>query len=233
MLKEGDIVGSYQLVRQLGQGAMGAVFEAVHTRIRNKRAAVKLLRSDLVAYPTAFARFEREAEAAASIGHEGIIDVYDYGQTDDGSPFLVMELLQGRSLADELKEDPLTGQFVPLAMDFTILVAGGVLSALAAAHATGIIHRDLKPDNIFLVTTSEGLPQVKILDFGIALISELGGGKSEFSLTKTGMIVGTPLYMSPEQAMGDRELVDQRTDVWSMGVILYQCLPGQYPFCYD
>ena len=227
----GDVIdGKYRLVRLIGEGGMGAVYEATHARIRSKRAAVKILHPGLADNYEVIARFEREAEAAAAVGHEGIIDVYDLGQCPDGAPFLIMEFLEGRSLADALGEDEETGISEPLDIALSVFIACSVLSALSAAHEAGIIHRDLKPDNIFLVDTGAERPKVKILDFGIARITEPGDDRRQNTLTRTGAILGTPFFMSPEQALGFKKKIDQRTDLWAMGVILYKCVTGRYPF---
>lgn len=231
MPQTGHVVGQYRLVRQIGEGGMGAVFEAAHTRIRSKRAAIKFLHPDFAHDPASVARFEREAEAAAAVGHEGIVDIYDLGQTSDGSLYMVMEYLEGESLKDKLKLVFATAPGASLDLDLTVFVACNVLSALGAAHRAGIVHRDLKPDNIFLVETGSTYPRVKLLDFGIARMMELGGSDQEqFTLTKTGTIMGTPFFMSPEQAQGFKDQIDQRTDLWSLGIILYACTTGQFPF---
>ena len=230
-MKVGDVIdGKYELVRLIGEGGMGSVWEAWHVRIRSKRAAVKVLHSDLATNPELIARFEREAEAAAAIGHDGIIDVYDLGRGPDGAPFLVMEFLEGRSLAGELNDDEATGISEPLSMDLSVFVACSTLLALSAAHEAGIVHRDLKPDNIFLVETGSARPKVKLLDFGIARIIEPSDDRRQNTLTKTGAVMGTPFFMSPEQALGYKKKIDQRTDIWATGVILYKCVTGQYPF---
>jgi serine/threonine-protein kinase len=231
MPQEGDVVSQYRLLRKIGEGGMGAVYEAVHTRIRSKRAAVKVLHHRFANDPSTIARFEREAEAAAAIGHEGIIDIYDLGQAADGSPYMVMEYLAGESLKDTMKRVFSQRAGASLDTGFTVFLACNVLSALAAAHREGIVHRDLKPDNIFLVETGAAYPMVKLLDFGIARMMELGGSDpSDFTLTKTGAIIGTPYFMSPEQAMGLKDQIDQRSDIWSLGVVLYACATGRFPF---
>ena len=230
MPQVGDRVGQFQLIRMIGEGGMGAVYEAIHTRIKSKRAAVKLLHADLAMQPDVITRFEREAEAAAAIGHEGIIDVYDLGVGPDGAPFLIMEFLVGESLNDKLHEDEETGLSSPLDIEFAVFVASSALSALSAAHEAGIVHRDLKPDNIYLVETGAERPKVKLLDFGIARINEPGDDRRGNTLTRTGTVLGTPFFMSPEQALGHKDQIDRRTDLWAMGVILYKCVTGRYPF---
>jgi serine/threonine-protein kinase len=230
MPKVGDIVGQYLLVRLLGQGGMGEVYEAAHTRIKSKRAAVKFLLASLASNPEVITRFEREAEAAAAIGHEGIIDVYDLGQGPDGAPYLIMEFLDGKALTDSIEENDSTGLSKPQKVGLSVYIASSILSALAAAHEIGIVHRDLKPDNIFLIETGSGRPKIKLLDFGIARFIEQAGDRAQNTLTRTGAIMGTPYFMSPEQALGKKDAIDQRIDLWAMGVILYKILTGRYPF---
>ena len=230
MPREGDIVSQYRLIRKIGEGGMGVVYEAVHARIRSKRAAIKVLHADSLNDPDAIARFEREAEAAAAIGHEGIVDVYDLGVSGDGSPYMVMEYLEGETLKELMARVLDSRPGATFATDLTVYLGCNVLSALSAAHRSGIVHRDLKPENVFLVETGSDFPRVKLLDFGIARITDLGGRLSDTGLTKTGTVMGTPYFMSPEQAMGEKELIDQRTDLWSLGVILYACTTGRYPY---
>jgi len=220
----GDILaGKYRLIKVLGEGGMGSVYEAKHERI-GKRAAVKMLRPELATNEQLVSRFAREAEAAGAIGHPSIIDIYDIGQTDDGSLFLVMEFLEGESLGELLDRQP------SLDPGWTAYVVCQVLSALDAAHAKGIIHRDLKPDNIFLVNTGQALPDIKLLDFGISKITDYNNPDNR--MTATGTLMGTPYYMSPEQARGAKD-IDHLADVYSMGVILYECLCGRRPFVGD
>ena len=231
MPQVGDIINHYRQVRQIGEGGMGAVFEAVHTKIRSKRAAVKLLLPSLTENPETIARFEREAEAASAIGHEAIIDIYDLGVSSDGTPYMIMEFLRGRSLAAELDHTYENGPNATFDEELAVFVACNVLSALSATHAKGIVHRDLKPDNIFLVETSAEMPRVKLLDFGIARFLEpasaVGDGRC---LTKTGITMGTPDFMSPEQAVGEPREVDHQSDIWAVGVILYLSLTDSYPY---
>ncbi len=220
MTKTGLVLdGKYRLVRKLGEGGMGAVFEANHLQI-DKRVAVKLLLPQYATDVSVVMRFEAEAKAAAAVGHPGIIDVYDLGGASDGSPYLVMEYLEGQSLEDLLEER------VKLDLQTVAYIVSGVLSALAAVHEAGIVHRDLKPDNIFLMDVGRPLPEVKLLDFGISKFLDTSGvGK----LTKTGTIMGTPHYMSPEQARGAEDL-DHRVDIYAVGAIMYECLTGEVPF---
>ena len=220
MPSEGEIVGKYRLVGLIGTGGMGEVYEALHEEI-GKRVAVKFLHSDVAHDPEAVARFKREAQAAAAIGHKSIIDVYDIGTVDDGSLFLVMEFLEGRSLGDLLEDRE------RLSVSSAVYVVAQVLSALDVAHRKGIVHRDLKPDNIFLVPSGQPWPDVKLLDFGISKI--VNPSRPEERLTQTGMVMGTPYYMAPEQARGLKDH-NHQVDLYAMGVILYECLTGTVPF---
>ncbi|WP_437683297.1 serine/threonine-protein kinase [Sorangium sp. So ce131] len=218
----GEIIdGKYRIVRLLGQGGMGAVFEGENVRIR-RRVAIKLLHATISSQAESVARFEREAQAAARIGSDHICEVLDLGLLPDGTRYMVMEYLDGETLGAKLQR---SGRLGP---EVTVPVMVQVLEALGAAHAAGIIHRDLKPDNIFVIPTKAGLSNfVKVLDFGVSKFSQLAGG--EMSMTRTGAVVGTPYYMSPEQARGSNP-VDQRTDIYAMGVVLYQATTGQVPF---
>jgi serine/threonine-protein kinase len=218
--------GKYQIVRELGRGAMGIVYEALHISL-GRRVAVKTLIEGTGADAELGARFEREARAASAIGHPHIIDVFDLGRTANGMLFMVMELLAGKPLEALLKQ---TRQLpVPLAINLMTQV----LSGLGAAHKNGIVHRDLKPDNIFVIDTEERPNFVKIVDFGISKV--LGPKASQvtpgsFTGTMVGTVLGTPLYMSPEQAIGQVTAIDHRTDIYSAGVVLYEMLCGQTPF---
>jgi tRNA A-37 threonylcarbamoyl transferase component Bud32 len=221
MSEVGQIVGgTYKLLRPLGKGGWGAVYEAEHLTI-GKRVAIKVLKSELTEDEGAVRRFVQEARAAAAIRHRSIIDIYDIHIGEDDSIFLVMELLEGESLGDLLHRERRID--VPLAA----YVMCQILSALDAVHRKGIIHRDLKPDNIFLVRTGLALPEVKLLDFGVSKILYPDGDQE--GLTRTGALVGTPHFMAPEQAVG-RTDVDHRADLYALGVILYRCLTGEYPF---
>jgi serine/threonine-protein kinase len=218
--------GRYRIVRELGRGGMGAVYEACHTGI-DRRLAVKVLHAELASEPAVLERFRREARITGSLGHPNIIQITDTGTTPGGAPYLVMELLVGRSLSSVLRES------VPLGIRQALAIISPVLRALSAVHANGIIHRDLKPENIFLTegigADGSGETVVKVLDFGIAKPVDT---KFEGStLTATGAIVGTPYYMSPEQVRGKD--IDHRTDIYACGVILYQMLTGRPPFVAD
>jgi serine/threonine protein kinase len=210
------VAGKYRLERELGQGGMGAVFVAVHVSTL-RPFAIKLLRPELAGEPEAEARFFREATLASSIQHPSIVDVYDVGRHGD-TPYMVMKLLSGQTLRQRIKQGAISPE---QALELIIPVVEGV----AAAHAAGVVHRDLKPDNIMLHEHGDVLSP-KILDFGI---SKLLGGAQREKLTKTGISLGTPLYMAPEQMRGEREL-DAGVDVYSLGVILYQMLTGALPY---
>jgi len=213
------LADKYHLTTLLGQGGMGAVYRGEHVVI-GKKVAVKFLHADLAGNEEVVKRFYREAQAAAAIGHDSIIDVLDVGVSPNGEPYLVMEYLEGESLGDMLAR---TG---PVDLAAALGVVEPALRALSAAHAKGIVHRDLKPDNIFVVRQSSGPPKIKLIDFGISKFAE--GGNAE-KLTQTGSVMGTPSYMAPEQARGASAL-DHRADLYSMGVILYEMLTGKLPF---
>ena len=213
--------GKYELIRILGEGGMGAVYEARH-RLIGRRLAVKFLHSHYVTSEEVLTRFQREAQAAAQIGHENIIDVTDMGQTPEGAPFLVMEYLDGVDLRDLLAE----AGILPLEQAAHIMTQA--LSALQSAHDAGIIHRDLKPENIYLIEKSDRKEYVKLLDFGISKFKTMEGEGAK-ALTQTGTVLGTPYYMSPEQARGDQN-IGPKSDVYAMGVILFQMLTGKLPF---
>ena len=206
----------YRIDELLAVGGMGAVYVGTHIKLR-KRVALKVLNPAL-STPPMIERFHREAITASQIGHEGIAQVTDLGTSANGEPFLVMELLEGESLATRLRHAG------ALAIDVACELGCMILSPLEAAHRAGIIHRDLKPDNVFLVRQSRG-ELVKLLDFGI---SRAVGLEGEFRLTTTGLVLGTPYYMSPEQARGDSS-VTRAADLYSFGVILYEMLVGQVP----
>src|SRR5688572_29517168 len=213
---EGTVLDNrYRIVRKLGEGGMGEVYAAEHMHIE-KRFAIKLLRPEIVSNPEAVSRFRQEARSSSSIGHRNIIAIEDFGQLQDGRIYMCMELLNGAALNDLIT----TPQPVDRLLNILIQTGHG----LAAAHAKGIVHRDMKPENIFVtINGNEDIP--KLLDFGIAKVA---GNDGNNNLTKTGTIFGTPFYMAPEQALGNT--VDARTDVYAMGVIMYEVFAGSLPF---
>ena len=213
--------GRYAIVREIGRGGMGVVYEAEHVEL-GKRIAVKVLLDKYTNDDEAVVRFKREALAASRIGSPHIIDVSHIGTAPDGRPFVVMELLQGESLAGLLRR---TG---PMPEWRAIHIMRQVLRAAGAAHAKGIIHRDLKPDNIFIVNRDDQQDFVKLLDFGISKFMETNEHSLQTQLTTTGAVMGTPLYMAPEQAMGSP--VAPSVDIYACGVILYEMLSGRPPF---
>ena len=212
------ISDKYRVLGLIGEGGMGTVYEAEHLEI-GRHVAIKVLNRAHLGRKEAVARFYQEARAAGAIGHPNICEIYDVGRLGDGSPYLVMERLHGKTLADRIN---LEGA---LAFEDVISFVTQVLSALVAAHEKNIIHRDIKPENIFLTERVGCAPVAKILDFGI---SKTGNANSELSLTRTGMVMGTPFYMAPEQARG--ESIDHRVDLYACGVMLYEALTGRRPF---
>jgi tRNA A-37 threonylcarbamoyl transferase component Bud32 len=218
-----SLAGRYEVVRRIGEGGMGAVYEARHTLI-GKRVAVKVLLEKFHAKSDFVARLLQEARLASSIGHENIVDVTDFGTTDDGRSFVVMEFLDGESLAELERRE------APLPIERSLRIVRQAASALSAAHAKGIFHRDVKPENLYLVRRGDA-DFVKVVDFGISKAVKPGGdeGPEVYRLTHTGLLLGTPLYMSPEQARGEEDL-DHRVDIWALGVLLYECLTGEVPF---
>jgi serine/threonine protein kinase len=220
----GSIVGdNYELVAELGSGGMGTVFKAKHVNLP-KFFAIKILRRDLSNDPDFRARFLQEARTASLLNHPHLVSIYDYGTTDYGEAFLVMDFIDGHSLADALEKLKRIEQ--RQAVKAFIQICEG----LAHAHGLGVIHRDLKPSNVMLVNTREASDVVKIVDFGIAKMVGADGSIAHItqSLTKTGEFFGSPLYMSPEQGNGGNP--DNRTDIYSMGVLMYECLTSAPPF---
>jgi serine/threonine-protein kinase len=221
----GETFGNYRVTQLIGEGGMGVVYLAEHPGI-GRRAAVKVLRPGLTDNPELTKRFFNEARAANAIRHPGIVEVFDCGTTPSGTSYIVMELLEGENLSARLRDK---GR-LPIADARRI--AAQTASALAAAHTAGIVHRDLKPDNLFLVPDYRDATAelVKVLDFGIAKLGLDGQQGSNGSVrTRTGSVMGTPAYMSPEQCRGTRE-IDHRTDIYALGVILFEMLCGRPPF---
>ncbi len=208
------IAGTYRVDKVLGEGGMGIVFEVTHLKL-NKRFALKLLKRELARDPETRSRFLIEAQAAGQIHHPNVVEITDFTSLPDGGAYMVMDLLEGQALARMIK----LGGAIPALRAVAIL--RDVAGALQAAHDAGIVHRDLKPDNVFIVQSS-GRELAKILDFGVAKVA--GSAK----LTRTGMVFGTPHYMSPEQASGG--VIDARTDIYALGVIMYEMFTGRVPF---
>jgi eukaryotic-like serine/threonine-protein kinase len=217
---QGDVLaGKYRVERVLGAGGMGVVVQATHLEL-DERVAMKFLLPHAVESAEAATRFVREARAAVKIKSEHVARVTDVGRLENGSPYIVMEYLQGSDLSAVLQRGPL-----PLedAVDFVLQAS----DAMAEAHAAGIVHRDLKPSNLFLSMRSDGSPIIKVLDFGISKVNV--PDTSDAGLTRTTTIMGSPFYMSPEQMRSSKD-VDHRTDIWALGVILYELLTGTQPF---
>lgn len=210
--------GKYRLDAELGRGGMGTVYRAHHLRV-HKTFAVKVLLPELVSHRSVTSRFLREAQAAGRIGHPGILDVYDVGEAEDKTPFIVMELLTGEPLNTVVRRERLD-------VDAACWIALEILDILDAAHRAGIVHRDVKPQNVFLTSQEGPAPtttrRVKLLDFGIAKFAAV---PDVSAITRSGEIIGSPLYMAPEQAKGEAD-VDARADVWSVGAMLFEMLTG-------
>jgi serine/threonine-protein kinase len=219
-LKEGDVIHSrYHLLRLIGRGASGEVW-AARNQLIDRNVALKVLEPEVTRDKVLLRRFFNEAKSIGRVKHPSIVEILDLGQAEDGSPFLVLELLDGEPLRMRLARE---GNIEP---ELLFDVSSGIARGLDLAHQQGIIHRDLKPANIFLHRTATGSLVGKILDFGISKI--ITGTPSNFTLTRTGTVVGSPAYMSPEQAAG-REDLDGRADVWSLGIVLYEALCGMLP----
>jgi serine/threonine-protein kinase len=216
------IAQRYELERLLGQGGMGTVWAAKHA-LTQKRVALKFLKE--AAQPELVRRFVREAQAASAVRHPNVIGIHDVIMLEDGLPAMVMDLLEGESLAARLERAGALG-----AAELSNVMVP-VLSAVGAAHALGIVHRDLKPDNVFLARVADSAEvRPMVLDFGICkLMSSEALMSNESTLTRTGSVMGTPYYMAPEQVFGERD-VDARADVWAIGVMMYECCTGQRPF---
>ena len=209
----GSTISHYRILEKLGEGGMGIVYKAEDTRLK-RTVALKFLPPALTCDPEARERFIHEAQAASALDHANICNVHDVAETDDGQTFIVMACYEGSSLKSKIEDGDLR-------IEDGIEIATQIAEGLTRAHEAGIVHRDIKPANIFLTTRNE----VKILDFGLAKLT------GQTILTKPGSTLGTAAYMSPEQAKG--EPVDQRTDIWSLGVVLYEMLAGRRPFTSD
>ena len=212
------LLGKLEVVRRLGAGGMGAVYEVIH-RLTHHHRALKVLHSELARDADVVARFLREASVAGTLQSPHVVETFDAGQLEDGSPYVLMELLEGSPLTDLIAG----GAVTPAR---TVRIVLEACEGLQAAHTAGIVHRDIKPDNLFLTIGSGGAERIKLLDFGISKFAR--PAEDDVRLTQTGLVLGTPLYMSPEQASADADL-DERTDIYSLGVILYELLSGGRP----
>ncbi len=210
--------GLYKIDRRIGEGGMGRVYMAVHIHL-NKPFAVKVLSEAVATNRQAIERLRIEAQTASSIDHDNIVDVVSFDATDDGRVFLVMEMLEGESLATLVEAGPMS-------LERALPIVYQVCEALEAAHERGIVHRDLKPENVFIVRKRDA-DFVKVLDFGISKVKTAEAERVR--MTKTGQVVGTPLYMAPEQARGETD-IDRRADIYALGVMLYEMIAGRPPF---
>jgi eukaryotic-like serine/threonine-protein kinase len=219
----GRRIGNYEIKAKIGEGGMGTVYLGEHPLI-GKRVAIKVLLEELVAKQDVVSRFFNEAKAVNDIGHQNIVDVVDFGKTtgerNEEVVYFIMEFLDGESLSSRIRR-------AGLPFKDTLHIIEQCCSALAASHAKGIVHRDLKPENLFLIPRGADKNFVKILDFGIAKLTADGGTSSH--KTRTGLVIGTPTYMSPEQCEG-KGLIDHRSDVYSLGIVMYELLTGVVPF---
>jgi serine/threonine protein kinase len=214
---------TWRLARLIGEGGMGAVYEAQSLRNEGPRA-IKVLHPEFAAEEQVISRFFAEAQAVKLLSHPNVAQIYEAARAEDGTPYLVMELLTGMPLSKfRHRREPVSPQVAAP-------IIYGILQALALAHSRGVIHRDLKPDNLFLVPDGRGGQIVKVLDFGIAKLMDAMGGMG--SKTKTGVLLGTPAYMSPEQIKNSKA-VDPRSDLWSLGIIFYEMVTGREPFPAD
>lgn len=213
--------GAYQLVGRIGEGGMGAVYEAHHLRMK-KRVAVKVINRTMARHPDALARFHREASVASRLGHPHLVNVLDFGTSSEGEPYLVMEYLDGEDLERRMRRAG------PVPLRNAVQIVRQAASALAVVHAKGIVHRDLKPANIFLVQVPGEPDFVKVLDFGVSKIRA-----ARTKLTDASTVVGTPEYMSPEQASGSGDEIDHRADQWALACIVWEMLAGRSPFSAD
>jgi serine/threonine-protein kinase len=219
------LLGKYRIERVLGVGGMGVVVAATHVTLE-ERVAIKFLLPDALKNQEAVARFLREARAAVRIKSEHVARVTDVGTLETGAPYMIMEYLEGGDLGSLAKTRG------ALAVETAVEYVLQACEALAEAHGLGIVHRDLKPSNLFVATRADGTPTVKVLDFGISKITGMAASGADLGMTKTTTIMGSPLYMSPEQMASSRD-VDPRTDIWALGVILFELLTGRVPFQAD
>jgi serine/threonine protein kinase len=220
MIDIGHTIGNYKITAKLGEGGMGVVYLAEHPVI-GKKVAMKAIHPELSKNSDVVSRFITEAKAVNQIGHEHIVDIADFGNTSDGEFYFVMEYLQGESLSDRLKRE----KRIPLGQ--AMAISAQIADALNASHQQGIIHRDLKPENIFLCHRGANREFVKVLDFGLAKLTQ--NDQKVTHKTRTGSVMGTPYYMSPEQCEGKTE-IDYRADIYSLGVLIFEMLTGKVPF---
>jgi serine/threonine-protein kinase len=216
------IAGKYAVEEVLGRGGMGVVVAARHMQL-GQRVAIKFLRGDAAADGSAVARFLQEGRAAAALSNEHVTKVHDVGTLETGEPYLLMEFLSGADLGRRLRENG------PMPIEEAVGAVEQACEGISEAHARGIIHRDLKPSNLFMTKRLDGTPLVKVLDFGISKVTERTSDAPEQSLTGSGVAMGSTPYMSPEQVRSSKD-VDARSDIWSLGVILYELLTGTSPF---
>ena len=218
MISAGQTIGNYRILNKIGTGGMGAVYLAEHPLI-GKRVALKVIHRELAGNRDVVSRFFQEARAVNQIGNQHIVQIHDFGVTPEGDHFFIMEYLEGNTLAQVLARD------APLEVMRSLRIGAQIASALASAHAGGIIHRDLKPDNIMLMARLGDQDFVKVLDFGLAKVFSAATAVK----TAAGVLLGTPQYMSPE-ACESKGVVDHRTDIYALGVLLFQMMTGALPF---
>jgi serine/threonine-protein kinase len=221
VIRPGDIVGHYEVLEELGRGAVGVVYSARH-RTLGRKDAIKVLRRERVQDAEQASRFFTEAVALSRSGHDHIVSVLDYGVAEGGDSYYVMELLDGETLGARVRREGA----LPIAE--VVHIGRQLTVALAVAHGAGVIHRDLKPENVFLCRRGPDRSYVKVLDFGMAKL--LQAPVTPHALTRSGTVLGTPLYMSPEQCQGKRDRIDHRSDIYALGIILFELLAGTPPF---
>jgi len=215
-----EVAGRYRILAKLGEGGMGAVYKAEQISLK-RQCAVKVLRPEVAGSQMLLRRFNAEAELVAKLSHPNIVGIYDFGQDTDGSLFIAMEFIEGKSLRDVIHHE------APLPLRRSLVIASQICASLVEAHAQGIVHRDLKPDNVMLQERGRQKDVVRVLDFGIAKLRD-ENRQSQLAMTQAGDMLGTPQYMSPEQIRGEH--IDGRTDVYALGGLLYEMVTGRLPF---